>query len=190
MAAQIRIAAGASLPELGLTQESIRLRGHAIQCRITTEDPQNGFAPDTGKIEVYRSAGGNGVRLDGGAGYAGAQITPHYDSLLVKVTCTGKTYEVARRKVLRCLLEFRIRGVRTNIPFLLNLIRDSTFIAGNVWTTFIDDTPSLFNIQKSQNRAQKILQYLADMVVNGSQIKGTATPFLVNSSDFSCRPRR
>lgn len=118
VAAQIQIAAGATLPQLGLTQDAITKRGFAIQCRITTEDPAAGFQPDTGKIEVYRSAGGNGVRLDASSGFAGAQITPHYDSLLVKCTVSGTTYEVARRKMLRALVEFRIRGVKTNIPFL------------------------------------------------------------------------
>lgn len=121
---------------------------------------------------MYRSAGGNGVRLDGGAGYAGASISPHYDSLLVKVTCRAKSYEECRRKVLRALIEFRIRGVKTNIPFLRNLLNHPTFLAGNVWTTFIDDTPELFSLTRSRNRAQRMLNYLADMVVNGSQIKG------------------
>jgi pyruvate carboxylase len=119
VAAQIQIAAGASLEQLGLTQDRITTRGFAIQCRITTEDPSQAFKPDTGKIEVYRSAGGNGVRLDGGNGFAGAVITPHYDSMLVKCTCLGSTYEIARRKMLRALVEFRIRGVKTNIPSLL-----------------------------------------------------------------------
>lgn len=110
VAAQIQIAAGATLPSLGLTQETITKRGYAIQCRITTEDPSMGFQPDTGKIEVYRSAGGNGVRLDASSGFAGAQVTPHYDSLLVKCTTRGATFEIARRKMLRALVEFRIRG--------------------------------------------------------------------------------
>jgi len=131
VAAQIQIAAGATLPQLGLTQDAITKRGFAIQCRITTEDPASGFQPDTGKIEVYRSAGGNGVRLDASSGFAGAQITvrheilgripanfkikPHYDSLLVKCSVSGTTYEVARRKMLRALVEFRIRGVKVCI---------------------------------------------------------------------------
>ena len=129
VAAQIQIAAGATLPQLGLTQDAITKRGFAIQCRVTTEDAAAGFQPDTGKIEVYRSAGGNGVRLDASSGFAGAQITvggifwlpvrvltdysqPHYDSLLVKCSVSGTTYEVARRKMLRALVEFRIRGVK------------------------------------------------------------------------------
>jgi len=172
IAAQIQVAAGVSLEQLGLTQKSVSARGFAIQCRITTEDPAKGFVPDTGKIEVYRSAGGNGIRLDASSGFAGAIITPHYDSLLVKVSASGQTYEVARKKMLRALVEFRIRGVKTNIPFLLRLLTHDVFVAGNTWTTFIDDTPSLFNLLQSQNRAQKLLAYLADVVVNGSSIKG------------------
>ncbi|KAG6124934.1 hypothetical protein E4U22_000891 [Claviceps purpurea] len=172
VAAQIQIAAGATLSQLGLTQDRISTRGFAIQCRITTEDPAEQFRPDTGKIEVYRSAGGNGVRLDGGNGFAGAVITPYYDSMLVKCTCHGSTYEIARRKVLRALIEFRVRGVKTNIPFLASLLTHPVFIDGNCWTTFIDDTPQLFDLIGSQNRAQKLLAYLGDMAVNGSSIKG------------------
>ncbi|KAK9426930.1 carbamoyl-phosphate synthase L chain, ATP binding domain-containing protein [Lipomyces doorenjongii] len=154
VAAQIQIAAGATLAQLGLTQDHIFRR------------------VDTGKIEVYRSAGGNGVRLDGGNGIAGAIITPFYDSMLVKCTCSGSTDEIARRKTLRALIEFRIRGVKTNIPFLLALLTHETFVAGNCWTTFIDDTPELFDMMVSQNRAQKLLAYLGDLAVNGSSIKG------------------
>lgn len=172
VAAQIQIAAGATLQQLGLTQDRISTRGFAIQCRITTEDPAQGFSPDTGKIEVYRSAGGNGVRLDGGNGFAGAIITPHYDSMLVKCTCLASTYEIVRRKMLRALVEFRIRGVKTNIPFLGSLLTHPTFIEGTCWTTFIDDTPELFALVGSQNRAQKLLAYLGDVAVNGSSIKG------------------
>ncbi|KAF9648897.1 pyruvate carboxylase [Thelephora ganbajun] len=174
VAAQIQIAAGATLPQLGLTQEAVSKRGFAIQCRITTEDPAANFQPDMGKIEVYRSAGGNGVRLDASSGFAGAQITPHYDSLLVKVSVSGTTYEVARRKMLRALVEFRIRGVKTNIPFLFRLLTHDVFIGGKTWTTFIDDTPELFKLVQTQNRAQKLLAYLGDLVVNGSSIKGQA----------------
>ncbi|KAG1869587.1 hypothetical protein F4604DRAFT_1881457 [Suillus subluteus] len=154
VAAQIQIAAGATLPQLGLSQEAITRRGFAIQCRVTTEDAATGFQPDTGKIEVYRSAGGNGVRLDASSGFAGAQITPHYDSLLVKCTVSGTTYEVARRKMLRALVEFRIRGVK------FRLLTHDVFIGGKTWTTVI------------QNRAQKLLSYLGDLAVNGSSIKG------------------
>lgn len=172
VAAQIQIAAGATLQQLGLTQDRISIRGFAIQCRITTEDPAQGFKPDTGKIEVYRSAGGNGVRLDGGNGFAGAIITPYYDSMLVKCTCLASTYEIVRRKMLRALVEFRIRGVKTNIPFLGSLLTHPTFIEGTCWTTFIDDTPELFALVGSQNRGQKLLAYLGDLAVNGSSIKG------------------
>lgn len=172
VAAQIQIAAGASLQQLGLLQDKITTRGFAIQCRITTEDPAKNFQPDTGKIEVYRSAGGNGVRLDGGNGFAGLVISPHYDSMLVKCSCSGSTYEIARRKMLRALIEFRIRGVKTNIPFLLAMLTNETFIKGDCWTTFIDDTPSLFQMMSSQNRATKLLAYLGDLAVNGSSIAG------------------
>ncbi|OUT23134.1 pyruvate carboxylase [Pichia kudriavzevii] len=172
VAAQIQIAAGASLEQLGLLQNKITTRGFAIQCRITTEDPAKNFAPDTGKIEVYRSAGGNGVRLDGGNGFAGAVISPHYDSMLVKCSTSGSNYEIARRKMIRALVEFRIRGVKTNIPFLLALLTHPVFISGDCWTTFIDDTPSLFEMVSSKNRAQKLLAYIGDLCVNGSSIKG------------------
>lgn len=121
--------------------------------------------------------------MDGGAGYSGARITPYYDSLLVKVTCTGSNYELARRKVLRALAEFRIRGVKTNIPFLRNLITNPLFVAGDAWTTFIDDCPELFHIVPSKNRAQKLLGYLADVAVNGSDIKGQSGEPGLRSSD-------
>ncbi|KAL9091751.1 MAG: hypothetical protein Q9159_001266 [Coniocarpon cinnabarinum] len=172
VAAQIQIAAGASLEQLGLTQDRISTRGFAFQCRITTEDPTESFKPDTGKIEVYRSAGGNGVRLDAGNGFAGSIITPHYDSMLVKCTCRGSTYEIVRRKMIRALVEFRIRGVKTNIPFLLSLLSHPTFVESKCWTTFIDDTPELFQLLNSKNRAQKLLQYLGELSVNGPQVVG------------------
>lgn len=172
VSAQIQIAAGASLADLGLLQDQITTRGFAIQCRITTEDPAKNFQPDTGKIEVYRSAGGNGIRLDGGNGFVGSVISPHYDSLLVKCTAHSSNFEVTRRKMVRALVEFRIRGVKTNIPFLIALLTHPVFKAGDCWTTFIDDTPSLFDMITSKNRAQKLLAYLADIVVNGSKIKG------------------
>ncbi|CAG8561966.1 4804_t:CDS:10 [Paraglomus brasilianum] len=172
VSAQIQIAAGALLSTLNLVQDRIQTRGYAIQCRVTTENPADNFKPATGKIEVYRSAGGNGVRLDGGAGYAGAVITPHYDSLLVKVTCWGMQYEITTRKIVRALVEFRIRGLQTNIPFLQRLLTNEAFKSGKTWTTFIDDTPELFKLVESKNRAQKVLKYLGDLVVNGSSIKG------------------
>ncbi|CCE65000.1 hypothetical protein TPHA_0J01790 [Tetrapisispora phaffii CBS 4417] len=172
IAAQIQITAGASLTQLGLIQDKIAIRGFSIQARITTEDPSNKFQPDSGRLEVYRSSGGNGVRLDGGNAFAGAIISPYYDSMLVKCTCSGSTYEIVRRKMLRALKEFRIRGVKSNIPFLLTLLNNRIFIKGSYWTSFIDDTPSLYQMTSSQNRAQKILQYLSELVVNGPAIKG------------------
>lgn len=172
VSAQIQIAAGASLNDLGLTQDKINIRGFAIQCRVTTEDPENNFQPDSGTIEVYRSAGGKGIRLDGGMGFQGAKIQPYYDSLLVKVTCLGNTFEISRRKTLRALTEFRIRGIKTNLQFLMRLLTFDTFVNKNTWTTMIDDTPELFNLLISKNRAQKILNYLADLAVNGSSIVG------------------
>ncbi|KAJ2910301.1 pyruvate carboxylase, partial [Coemansia aciculifera] len=172
---QLHIAAGWSLPDLHISQERIKLRGFAIQCRVTTEDPSQGFQPDIGKIEVYRSPGGNGVRLDGGSGFTGSIITPHYDSLLVKLTCSGATFEKARRRTLASLVEFRISGVKTNMWFLQRLLSDETFIKGDCWTTFIDDTPQLFAMTKFRNRAAKLLTYLGDLVVNGCRIQGQVT---------------
>lgn len=172
VATQILIAMGKSLKDLGMSQETVHCSGSAIQCRITTEKPSEGFQPDTGTIEVYRPAGGFGVRLDAGSGFAGAQITPHFDSLLVKVTCHAATFDLARRKMLRALIEFRIRGVETNIPFLVQLLCHPEFITANTWTTMIDDRPELFNMVRSNNRAQRLLTYLADLAVNGSSIKG------------------
>ncbi|KAH6572386.1 hypothetical protein BASA50_007046 [Batrachochytrium salamandrivorans] len=174
VSAQILISLGASLKELGLLQEDIHSRGVSIQCRVTTEDPSRGFQPDTGRIEVYRSPGGPGVRIDGGPGFSGAIITPHYDSLLAKCTCSGRTFEAARRKMLRALTEFRVRGLKTNVPFLIRLLMHPDFVqnAGKVWTTFIDDTPELFESSSNRSRGQKLLHYLGDMAVNGSRIKG------------------
>lgn len=172
VSSQIQIAAGRSLQDLGLSQDSIVPRGTAIQCRITTEDPEANFQPDTGRIEVYRAAGGTGVRLDAGSAFVGSQITPHYDSLLVKVTCRGTSYELARRRTIRALIEFRIRGVKTNIPYLINLLTHPHFVDATTWTTMVDDTPELFDLIHSQNRAQKVLTYMGDLLVNGSSIAG------------------
>ncbi|KAI8869513.1 pyruvate carboxylase [Ramicandelaber brevisporus] len=198
VSAQIQIAAGYSLGDLGLKQERIRPRGFAIQCRVTTEDPERQFSPDTGRIEVYRSPGGPGIRLDGSQGYTGAVITPHYDSLLVKVTSHGNSFEKARRRLLSALVEFRVRGVKTNIPFMLNLLSHETFRAGGCWTTFIDDTPALFSIKAPVDRVQKILHYLGDVLVNGSRIKGQVgepklladivVPALPGSADVRAKP--
>jgi pyruvate carboxylase len=163
---QLRIASGATLPELGLTQEGVRLRGAAIQCRITTEDPANGFRPDTGRITVYRSAGGAGVRLDGGTVFVGAEIGAHFDSMLVKVTCRGSDFETAVRRSRRVLAEFRIRGVATNIPFLQSLMDEPDFVAGHLSTSFIEQHPGLLTSRKPADRGTKLLTYLAEVTVN------------------------
>jgi pyruvate carboxylase len=163
---QMRIASGESLTDLGLTQDKIVLKGAALQCRITTEDPSNGFRPDVGKITGYRSAGGAGVRLDGGTVYTGAEISPHFDSMLVKLTCRGRTYEAAVQRARRALAEFRIRGVSTNIQFLQAVLEDKEFLAGNVATNFIDERPELLNARVSADRGTKALTWLADVAVN------------------------
>ena len=163
---QIRIAAAESLPELGLTQEEITFKGAAIQARVTTEDPSNGFQPDTGRLEVFRTGEGMGIRLDG-SNYAGGVISPHYDSLLVKVTAKAQTHDAAARKLSRALEEFRVRGVQTNIPFILNTLGHPVFTQGLTDTSFIDQNPELLVPSKSMNRAQKLLYYLSDVVVNG-----------------------
>jgi pyruvate carboxylase len=168
--AQIRIAGGATLSELGLEQGAIRTRGFAIQCRVTTEDPLNGFQPDTGRIEAYRSAAGMGIRIDGGSGYAGAQVSPHYDSLLAKVTAHSLSFDSATAKLHRALAEFRIRGVKTNIPFLHNVLRHPTFSSGQARTDFIDTTPELFTFPRRRNRAQRVLRFLGEVAVNGPTV--------------------
>ncbi|KAM3920563.1 pyruvate carboxylase, mitochondrial isoform 1-T2 [Leptodactylus fuscus] len=165
--AQIHVAEGKSLPELGLKQENIRINGCAIQCRVTTEDPARGFQPDTGRIEVFRSGEGMGIRLDSASAFQGAVISPHYDSLLVKVIAHGKDQQVAATKMNRALAEFRIRGVKTNIPFLQNVLNNHQFLHGTVDTQFIDENPDLFNLRPVQNRAQKLLHYLGHVMVNG-----------------------
>ncbi|XP_060608641.1 pyruvate carboxylase, mitochondrial-like isoform X2 [Ruditapes philippinarum] len=164
---QIKVAEGRTLPEIGLTQDNIRLTGCAIQCRMTTEDPARGFQPDTGRIEVFRSGEGFGIRLDSALGFAGAIISPFYDSLLVKVIAHAVDHPSACAKMLRTLKEFRIRGVKTNIPFLLNVLENPQFLSGVVDTYFIDENPQLFQFYPSQNRAQKLLHYLAQVMVNG-----------------------
>src|SRR6476620_4128488 len=140
---QMRIASGETLADLGLSQETVQLRGAALQCRITTEDPANGFRPDTGKITTYRSPGGGGVRLDGGTTYTGAEVSAHFDSMLAKLTCRGRTFEDAVRKARRAVTEFRIRGVATNIPFLIALLDEPDFREGRLNTSFIEDHPDL-----------------------------------------------
>ncbi|SDT16522.1 pyruvate carboxylase [Pseudarthrobacter equi] len=164
--AQMRIASGETLADLGLSQETVHLKGAALQSRITTEDPSNGFRPDVGKITGYRSAGGAGVRLDGGTVYSGAEISPHFDSLLVKLTCRGRDYPAAVARARRSLAEFRIRGVSTNIPFLQAVLDDPDFIAGDVATNFIDQRPELLKARVSADRGTKLLTWLADVTVN------------------------
>lgn len=166
---QILIASGLPLnhPRIGLVQSAITTQGFAIQCRVTTEDPANGFVPDYGRLSAYRSSGGPGVRLDAGTAFGGAVITPFYDSLLVKVTVSGLSFESAATRMKRALEEFRVRGVKTNIPFLLNLINHPQFLAGDVTTRFLDETPQLFQFAARRDRASKLLSYLADVIVNG-----------------------
>jgi pyruvate carboxylase len=167
---QIRIAEGYALedPEIGIpSQTSIQMRGYAIQSRVTTEDPEKNFLPDTGRLLAYRSASGFGVRLDAGIGAPGATITPHYDSLLVKVSTQALTFERAARKMLRTLKEFRIRGVKTNIPFLENVMQHPDFLSGNYDTSFIDTKPELFEFPKKKDRGTKLLTYIGQTIVNG-----------------------
>ena len=169
--AQVLIAQGHALhsPEVGMPQQAdVPCNGYAIQCRITTEDPENKFVPDYGRILAYRSPGGFGVRLDGGMGYAGAVITPFYDSMLVKVITSGQSYELALNRARRVLSEFRIRGVKTNIPFLENVIAHPLFRTGQATTTLIDTTPELFRFKARRDRATKILSFLGNVIVNGN----------------------
>ncbi|MBC7638983.1 MAG: pyruvate carboxylase, partial [Rhodoferax sp.] len=164
--AQLRIASGETLDDLGLRQESIRVNGAALQCRITTEDPSNGFRPDTGTITTYRSAGGAGVRLDGGTVFVGAEIGAHFDSMLVKLTCRGRDFTTAVRRSRRALAEFRIRGVATNIPFLQSLLDQPDFVAGRLSTSFIEERPDLLRARPPGDRGTKLLSYLAHISVN------------------------
>ncbi len=169
--AQILIAQGHALhsPEVGMPQQAdVPCHGYAIQCRITTEDPENKFVPDYGRIIAYRSPGGFGVRLDGGMGYAGAVITPFYDSMLVKVITSGQSYEIAMNRSRRVLSEFRIRGVKTNIPFLENVIAHPLFRSGQATTTLIDTSPELFTFKARRDRASKLLAFLGNVTVNGN----------------------
>ncbi|MBF0815281.1 pyruvate carboxylase [Microbacterium paludicola] len=163
---QMRIAAGESLADLGLQQDQIQLRGAALQCRITTEDPSQGFRPDTGKITTYRSPGGAGIRLDGGTTAAGSQISPHFDSMLAKLSVRGRDFGAAVARARRALAEFRIRGVATNIPFLQAVLDDPAFVAGDLSTSFIDERPQLLQGRVSKDRGSKILNWLVDVTVN------------------------
>ena len=180
--AQIRITEGARIGEpdsLVPKQEMIRLNGHALQCRVTTEDPENGFAPDYGRITAYRSAAGLGVRLDGGTAYSGALITPYYDSLLVKVTTWGNTPDEATARMNRALREFRVRGVSTNLAFLENVIAHPLFRSGECTTRFIDDTPELFDFSPRRDRATRLLTFLGEVIVNRNpEMKGRSAPAL------------
>ena len=165
---QILIAAGYPLshPEIGLSrQEDVHVDGYAIQCRVTTEDPANNFAPDNGKITAYASSGGFGVRLDGGNADVGTVISPYYDSLLVKVTSWDHNFPAACRKAARAINEVRVRGVKTNIPFVTNILAHPDFVAGRCHTKFIDETPELFDIVDSRDRATRVLRYIAEIQV-------------------------
>ena len=163
---QMRIAAGESLVELGLTQDKIAMHGFAIQCRITTEDPSAGFRPDTGKITTYRSPGGAGIRLDGGTTATGSEVSPYFDSLLVKLITRGRDLPTAVSRASRALAEFRIRGVSTNIAFLQGVLSDPSFRKGELSTAFIDERPELLNSYPSLDRGTKILNWLAEVTVN------------------------
>lgn len=163
---QMRIAAGESLVDLGLTQDKITMHGFAVQCRITTEDPAQNFRPDTGKITTYRSPGGAGIRLDGGTVSTGAEVSPHFDSMLVKLIARGRDFKSAVTRSKRALAEFRIRGVSTNIAFLQAVMNDPIFASGDLSTSFIDEHPELFTAKPSQDRGTKILNWLADVTVN------------------------
>jgi pyruvate carboxylase len=178
--AQILVAQGHSLHDDAMNlprQESVPLYGAALQCRVTTEDPEKNFAPDYGKISTYRSPAGFGIRLDGGTAYAGASLAPYYDSLLVKVTAWGTNLPEACQRMDRALREFRIRGVKTNIPFVENVVNHASFRAGEVTTSFLDEHPELFKFPKRGDRATKLLTYLGDVILNGNpEVKGKQIP--------------
>ncbi|WP_304086229.1 pyruvate carboxylase [Peptostreptococcus stomatis] len=166
---QILIAEGCKLsdPEINIqSQDDVQVRGYSIQCRITTEDPKKGFMPDTGKIQVYRSGSGSGIRLDGGNGFTGAVISPYYDSLLVKTISYDRTFRGAINKMVRSIKEMRVRGVKTNVGFLVNVLLDPRFIAGECSTKFIDENPELFDIEESKDRGTKLLKFIGNVVVN------------------------
>ncbi|EDO48483.1 predicted protein [Nematostella vectensis] len=165
--AQIGVAEGKTLGELGLVQDNIKITGAAIQARVTTEDPANNFTPDTGRIEVFRSGEGMGIRLDGSSAFAGAVISPHYDSLLTKVIAHASSHREAATKLHRALTEYRIRGVKTNTSFLMNVLKHDSFLNGTVNTDFILENPDLLKVRVSKNRAQKLLHYLGYILVNG-----------------------
>ena len=169
---QIMVAEGYPLDSDGInikSQDDVHCDGYSIQTRVTTEDPANNFMPDTGEITVYRSGSGKGIRLDGGNAYTGAVISPYYDSLLVKAISHDRTFAGAVRKSIRTLQEMRIRGVKTNIPFLINVLHHPTFVAGKCYTTFIEETPELFQLTQSQDRATKIIEFIGDRIVNSQK---------------------
>ncbi|MEO1845804.1 MAG: pyruvate carboxylase, partial [Pseudomonadota bacterium] len=178
--AQIRIAQGCTIgtDESGVPpQQKILLRGHAMQCRITTEDAQNNFIPDYGEVDTYRSSSGFGIRLDAGTAYSGARVTRHYDSLLVKVTSRGNTPEEVIRRMLRALHEFRVGGVNTNIPFLIGLLSNEDFRRADYTTRFIDDTPELMSFPRQRDRVTRLLRFIGDITVNGNPtVKGRRVP--------------
>jgi len=180
--AQIHISEGAKIgtPESGIPlQKDIHLNGHALQCRVTTEDPENGFSPDYGKISTYRSAAGFGIRLDAGTAYAGAVITPYYDSLLVKVTASAPSSKEAIARMDRALREFRVRGLSTNLQFLENVINHPLFISGECSTRFIDNTPELYKFPKRRDRATRLLNFISGVIVNGNpEVAGRSLPSL------------
>ncbi len=194
--AQIRIAEGKRIGRIDETgvprQEDIRLSGHALQCRITTENPENNFIPDYGRITAYRGAMGFGIRVDGGTAYSGAIVTRFYDPLLEKVTAWAATPEEAIRRMDRALLEYRIRGVATNLAFLHNIINHPRFVANDYTTRFIDETPSLFDFKKRKDRATKLLTWIVDVTVNGHPRNSRPRPSAGDraDSDSASIPRR
>ncbi|HLZ12989.1 MAG TPA: pyruvate carboxylase, partial [Candidatus Acidoferrum sp.] len=190
--AQILVAQGHKLHEETMAlprQEKIPLYGAALQCRVTTEDPEKNFAPDYGKLTTYRSPAGFGIRLDGGTAYAGASLAPYYDSLLVKVTAWGTTLPEACQRMDRALREFRIRGVKTNIPFVENVVNHPKFRSGDVTTAFLEQHPELFRFPKRGDRATKLLSYLGDVILNGNpEVKGKKAPEIVESAPLPSLP--
>src|ERR1700682_1512435 len=190
--AQIRIAQGHTLHDAPLSlpkQEKVPLYGAALQCRVTTEDPEKNFAPDYGKISTYRSPAGFGIRLDGGTAYAGAVLAAYYDSLLVKVTAWGLDLPQACQRMDRALREFRIRGVKTNIPFVENVVNHPKFRAGEVTTSFLDDSPELFRLPSRGDRATKLLSYLGDVILNGNpEVRGKKIPEALEAAVIPAAP--
>jgi pyruvate carboxylase len=190
--AQILIAQGHSLHDEVMNlprQENVSLHGYSLQCRVTTEDPEVNFAPDYGKLSTYRSPAGFGIRLDGGTAYAGATLAPYYDSLLVKVTAWGTMLPEACQRMDRALREFRIRGVKTNIPFVENVVNHPKFRAGEVITAFLDEHPELFRFPKRGDRATKLLTYLGDVILNGNpEVKGKKIPERIEPAPMPSLP--